>query len=337
MKHRKLFIILAIIFALIVAALYIYIYTIPEITGALIKTCTVEYGEMRIVKEVSAVIVRQETVYSAESSGNVSYYVSNNTKTRKGIKILEIYGDENQAVNCPQTGVVSYYYDGYENVITPGSISNLKAIIPTESAIEVKDLSCKKIQESEPLYKLITSDLFYTVFNVSPEEIDSYVTGSAVTLEFETGSVSAKISEIIPVYGEPESSAEAETAAETEGEAEAVELPIEEYIVVVSTAKYFADYDKLRQCNVNVVLRDDKGLLIPNTAIGEEDGNAGVYVKGIDGEYYFTRIKVINTDGTNSVVYSDTFNVLREDGLSDIVSTISIYDEILKDASGQNK
>lgn len=327
MKRRKLIIIAVIILLLIAAALYIYIYTIPEITGALKQTYTVEYGEMRIVKTVDAVIVREETIYSAESSGSVSYYVTNNTKTRKDINILDIYGSEKKHVICPKTGVVSYYYDGYEDIITPGAIKNLKAILPTEGAIEVKDLTVASITRNEPLYKLITSDTFDTVFFVSPEEIDFYQVGKTVELDFETGTVAAKISSITPLD-------ENGNEIITEEGPEAIEPT--EYLVDISTAKYFKDYDKLRQCKVDVVLQNDKGLIIPNSAVAKLDGNPGVYVKGIDGEYDFTRIKVISTDGENSVVYADTFSVLREDGLSDIFTTISIYDEILKDASGEN-
>ena len=321
-----MFIIMGIILLLIVAVLYIFIYTIPEITGALKQTCTVEYGEMRIAKSVDAVLIREETVYKADSSGLLSYYIDNNTKTRQGSKILDIYGSEKNTVLCPQTGVVSYYYDGYESVLTPGAIESAKEILLSESAIQVKDLSSERASEGEPLYKLITNDTFYTVFLVPPDDIGFYSVDRNVTLEFENGSVSAKISEILSLD-------ENGNVVIQEGEETTYAA---NYLVVVSTSKYFVDYDKLRQCKLDVVLQNDKGLIVPNTAITEVDGIPGVYVKGIDGEYDFTRIKVISSDGVDSVVYADTFSVLREDGLSDIFTTISIYDEILKDASGQD-
>ena len=85
-----------------------------------------------------------------------------------------------------------------------------------------------------------------------------------------------------------------------------------------------------------MVLKDDKGLIIPNTAIATVGDETGVYVKKVNGSFEFEPIKIINSDGTNSVVYADTFSVLREDGLTDTVKTISVYDEVLKNAPKKN-
>ncbi len=312
MKYRKIAIIAGIIFVLLCAALYIFIYTIPEITGALTPTVVVEYGEMRIVEPVSAVIVRDEQVYNAENSGNINYYIENNTKTRRSIKILDIYGSETTPVYCPETGVLSYYYDGYESILTPDTLDNVDTLIASDekTQIDVQNITKETVKTGDPIYKLITSDTWYIVGIVPAEDSDKYSEGSSFTIEFETGSVLAKINRVV---------VNNDTA-----------------LVIASTSKYFADYDKIRQCTVNFVLRDDKGIIIPNSAIIMKNGNPGVYVKKIDGDYVFTRIKAINTDGVNSVVYADTFSVLRADGLTDTVNTISIYDEILKDASNQN-
>lgn len=313
MKYRKIGIIVGVIFVILCAALYILIYTIPEITGALKKTTIVEYGEMRISEKLPAVVVREETVYSAQSSGNISYYVENNTKTRKGIKLLDIYGTETVPNYCPVTGIISYFCDGYETVLTPDTLADTDTLLPSgeDAEIKVSNVAKEKVTVGDQIYKIITHDTWYTVIFVPLEKLDQYSEGLSVTLEFEQGSVPATIKQVV--------------AKENTG------------LVIASTSKYLADFDQIRQCEVELVLRDDKGLIVPNTAIGEEDGNPGVYVKKIDGDYSFTRIKVINTDGENSVVFADTFNVLREDGLSDIVGTISIYDEILKNASDKTK
>lgn len=310
MKNRKIAFIAGVIFVLLCAALYIFIYTIPEITGALKKTVVVEYGSMRISETVPAYIVREETVYQAEYDGNITYYVENNQKTRRGYKILDIYGSDNHAVTCPATGVISFYYDGYEGFLTPDTLENLLSIAPRDSEIVVSQISKETVAKGDPIYKVITSDTWYIVGLVPNDNLEKYSEGASVTVEFETGSVPATIKQIVQKE--------------------------EQSLVIASTSKYFADYDQLRQCTVNFVLRDDKGLMVPNSAISMYNGETGVYVKRIDGEYEFTPIKVINADDNNSVVYADTYTVLRSDGLTDTVKTISIYDEILKNASQQN-
>ena len=310
MKNRKIGIIASVIFLFVCAALYIFIYTIPEITGALKKTSVIEYGSMRMAEEIPAVIVRQETVYTSDKSGNIEYYVDNNEKTRKGYKIVDIYGSETTSVLCPQTGVVSFYYDGYEKALNEANFQRVFDIDAAQTEVQVNSLIKDSVSIGDPIFKLITSDVWYVVGIVPTDAADKYQEGTSVTIEFETGSVPATIQQVI--------------------------TKDDRSLIVASTSKYFAEYDQVRQCTVNFVLRDDKGLIVPNSAIGLEDGQDGVYVKKIDGEYDFTPIKVINTDGTNSVVYADTFSVLREDGLTDTVKTISVYDEVLKNAPKKN-
>ncbi len=311
MKHRKKLMAVGLLLFIVCALLYIYIYKVPEITGALTPTVIVEYGEMKISKKVSAVIVRDERVYPAEIAGSVSYYVDNNTKTRKGTKICDIYGAETKRVLCPETGVVSYYFDGYESVLTPDTLADIDTLVPVEGGIEVSYLYKDELSQSEALYKLIRGERWYAAIVVPNEELGLYQDGAPVRLEFESSSVDAFISKII--------------------------VKDSESIVVTATSKYFKDYDRLRCCELELVLRDDKGLIVPNSAISSIDGNTGVFVKKIDGKYKFERVKVINSDGENSVVYADSFSVLREDGLTDTVPSISIYDEILKDASESGK
>lgn len=310
MKNRKIAFIAGVIFVLLCAALYIFIYTIPEITGALKKTVVVEYGSMRISETVPAYIVREETVYQAEYDGNITYYVENNQKTRRGYKILDIYGSDNHAVTCPVTGVISFYYDGYEGFLTPDTLENLLSIAPRDSEIVVSQISKETVAKGDPIYKVITSDTWYIVGIIPNDNLEKYSEGASITVEFESGDIQGAIKRIVQKE--------------------------EQSLVIVSTSKYFAEYDKLRQCTVNFVLRDDKGLMVPNSAISMYNGETGVYVKRIDGEYDFTPIKVINSDENNSVVYADTYSVLRSDGLTDTVKTISIYDEILKNAPKQN-
>ncbi len=307
MKNRKIGVIACVIFLLVCAMLYILIYTIPEITGALKKTSVVEFGSMRMAEEVNAVIVRKETIYTAEASGNIEYYVDNNLKTRKGYKILDIYGTETISALCPETGVVSYYYDGFEKRLTPDSFDLVFDIDAANTELQVNNLIKESVNIGDPIYKLITSDTWYVVAIVPTEDIEKYTEGASITIEFETGNVPATISQII--------------------------TKDDRSLIVASTSKYFAEYDQIRQCSVNFVLRDDKGLIVPNSAITMKNGLSGVYVKKIDGEYDFTRVKVINTDGENSVVYADTFTVTKSDGTIETVNTINVYDEILKNAS----
>ncbi len=87
MKKKKSVIAL---FCTTLVILFIIIYVFPHVTGALKKTEIIEYGSLQVTDQVTAYIVRNETVYFANKSGNIDYYVQEGEQVRKGIKILDI-------------------------------------------------------------------------------------------------------------------------------------------------------------------------------------------------------------------------------------------------------
>lgn len=70
--------------------LFIIIYVFPNVTGALKKTEIIEYGSLQVTDQVTAYIVRNETVYFANKSGTIHYYIPEGEQVRKGTKILDI-------------------------------------------------------------------------------------------------------------------------------------------------------------------------------------------------------------------------------------------------------
>lgn len=87
MKKRKR--VLALFFATLVI-LFIIIYVFPNVTGALKKTEIIEYGSLQVTDQVTAYIVRSETVYFSNKPGSLHYYVQEGEQVRKGSKILDI-------------------------------------------------------------------------------------------------------------------------------------------------------------------------------------------------------------------------------------------------------
>lgn len=87
MKKRKK---LLVLFCATLVILFIIIYVFPNVTGALKKTETIEYGSLQVTDQVTAYLVRSETVYLADKSGNINYYAQEGEQVRKGTKILDI-------------------------------------------------------------------------------------------------------------------------------------------------------------------------------------------------------------------------------------------------------
>lgn len=82
----------------------------------------------------------------------------------------------------------------------------------------------------------------------------------------------------------------------------------------------------MREIKATVQAVKLSGIVVPNENIVERDGHQGVYVLSKTGEEVFTRVKVLGTDGTNSVVKEDNFY----DDAGNSVKTVKAFDEIIK-------
>ncbi len=303
---RNRFIAAVTVFLAACAGLYAFIYVIPSVSGALAKTTIVSYGNLRVTDEATAYLIRNEVVLTAGQTGGVSYYVEEGIKTRKGTKVLDIYPSSGSVTGyaCGYTGVVSYYIDGYEAYFSPERVGELEPAELEGLALQPENTRREQVTAGEPLYKIVLDDVWYAAIPVTQDRIFKYTTGSAVTLEFADGSVPAVTTDLIP---------------KAEG-----------WLVVVRTDRYYRPFAGIRKATLTVVTEDYQGLIIPNSAIAVENGVEGVYVKDLDGAFNFTRIKVITTDGQDSLILSGSFNENDSAGQQKKIDTVEIYDEILR-------
>ncbi len=305
-KRRTALVVIGIIYIAICVGLYVYLYTIPNITGAMTPTETITYGRMKIDRQAECFVVRSEELVYSQDTGNVSYYVDENIKTRRGQKVLDIYtASGSVAYYMPRTGVVSYYTDGFEDLLTPGAIELLDPEALTSLEFPVSEIKPASVEKGDALYKLIDSDVWYMVLVVPSEDLPNYSTGAAVTVTFSEGEAGG---DVYGIYERGESA-----------------------MVVVKTGRYFDFFTKLRRETVTVTAKDSSGLIVPNSAICTVDGYRGVYVVEVDGGYTFTRVNVLFSDGERSLVSSDYFNERGADGTTSRVNSVSVYDEILKE------
>ena len=77
---------------------------------------------------------------------------------------------------------------------------------------------------------------------------------------------------------------------------------------------------------MEIITSDYSGIIVPNSSIATVDGQVGVYVKERTGDFTFTPIKIIASDGEDSAVSSSYFY----DDEGQRVNSVEIYDEILK-------
>lgn len=320
-KGKKLLIIL---YAIIVIGLGCLIYVVPQFKEAVTRTSVLEYGNLQVKDTVTCYFIRDEIVYSAGTSGSVNYYIEDKTQVRKGAKVLdispgkvEVGGDEERpteklrqrlgtdavktdtyAVPIPST--VSYYVDGYENYFTPDNMRQLRYDNIKDISFEVQNLVRDDTLEGEPLYKLCRDQKWYMAAWVEAGNISKYTVESNVTVNLPLGDVKAKIIDIIE-----------------DGD---------KWLVLFQSNRYYEDLTNIRYASATVITSDYSGIIIDNASITTNDGKVGVYKKTKNGDYVFVPIKVLTTDGTQSLAEVSYYY----DADGNRVNTVEIYDEILK-------
>ncbi len=304
--RKKIGLLLVILFLLAVAGLYIYLYLIPNITGALTPTAIVNFGRVQTEDEEDALIIRSEQVVNAESSGSIRYYSEESERTRKNAKILDIYpaGDTAKGYYAPVTAFVSYYVDGLEETYTMDTVYqlDLQKIFEDKPVPENLRKEDAVANEGDPIYKLVTSNVWYAVLLVDKEKADMYQLNQTLTLYIGEDTVKGTVSE----YYDRDN----------------------HRLVIIKVSRWCEDFAKLRYVDLKILTQNYEGLMVPNSAIAYEmvqgEGETapsekpGVYVQSLNGEYSFKTIDII--------VSTEEETLIKTDG------NVKIYDEILRNA-----
>ena len=311
-------------FVIALIALYIIIYIIPKVTGALVSAYTVEYGELKVADETKGFLVRNEKVYISATSGKENRYIKGGTLVRSGTTVMEVTGNSESEVGAEYTdmltrlgndaistsdfsvaegGVVSYYADGYEGKIRPDNMEKgTYEYYSKLSQDNVVNLARNAVAKGEPVFKIADRTKWYIVCFIDKKHLDRYTVGQEVTVEFEDDFVRAKVYK----------------ADEQDGKGR----------VILVTDYYYEKFAKTRVADISLVTDSGRGLIIENSSITEEKGMPGVYVKNKTNDYNFVPIQVIVSDGEKSLVKDTFFHDTKKDKTYD---TIEIYDVVLKD------
>lgn len=317
------------IFILILIALYIIIYVVPKVTGAFETTEILEAGTLQGTEETVCYFVRDESVYEAGTAGSLKYAIAEGTHVRKGTKVASLTAENRKSdtdkkkkketsqyedmitrlsdqvirtMDCKaqSSGIVSYYIDGYESFFTPDKLESLKYEDVKELEIEAKDTTRKSTLEKEPIFKISDNDNWYLVCWVEAASVARYEVGNSVTIQLAAGDVKATVENIIEAG--------------------------DQWKIIFRSNRYYKDFSKSRMEKTRIVTQDYSGLIAENSSITTKDGQPGVMVRQTDGEYVFTRVKILARSGDYSVLKDETF--IDEQG--NTVNTVKVYDEILK-------
>ncbi len=189
-------------------------------------------------------------------------------------------------VNSSESGVVTYYQDGYE-ALTPESV--------TKSDFDIEKYSKKSLKTGEilqngtPVYKLITSEYWNLILPLSDEDASRLAEDTRVTLHLPN------------------------ISREIYGDLEILQNGSEHY-AKITLDKLMVNYCDERFITIEIVMDKDEGLAIPNTAILEKQ------VIRLPREY------MVAGANSNSAAYVNVRTLDEEGNLSVDLVEPDIYD-----------
>ena len=333
--------IILLLFILSLIALYIVIYAIPGVTGVLTQTEILQYGNFRVEDDVICYFLRNETVYVASRAGNINYYIGDAVQVKAGTRILNItQGPQEEDEESEFTeimarlgdggvmltdfvsefnGMTSYFIDGYENYFTLETMWDLRYDRVSRRDYTTVNVVRERAIRGEPLYKICDNREWYIICWVDTGNVSNYERGRNVTIELPLGDIRAEILDIV------------EDGAK--------------WMIIFKTNRYYEDFARVRSVPATVVTSNFNGVIIRNESIAVEDGTIGVYVRTRAGTFAFRPIRIITSDGRNSLVevsFFEEVEIVVEDGVEvevrRRVPTVNVFDEIQRrpqDTSGE--
>lgn len=317
------------IFIIALVTLYVVIEIVPFLTGALTRTEILKYGELKVEQEVVCYLVRNETVYSAPDSGEIKYKFEEGSLVKKGAKVLTFNKDSDitneeetnllkksdfkafmvrlgdnlvadQMFTAATRGIFSTNIDGYEAIFKTNTIEELTYQEVSKMSIKSQDVVRNYALKGEPVYKITDNSAWYMVFWVKKNEATKYKIDATVKVTLPDGDVRATVDKLV--------------------------ADEDRFMVILSTNRYYKSFASQRKVQANILMVDQRGLLISNDSLTTKDGITGVYIKNTIGDYVFKPVRTIATDGDKTLVLEDVY--YDEEGQP--VDTVNVYDEVLK-------
>ncbi len=217
---------------------------------------------------------------------------SNQTRQDKLMNLIESGTKNTQVYNAASAGIIIYHTDGYETIKTKDVTEDL--LMKTDYAVtDLKNNS--KVTAGDPVYKLITDDLWTIVIRLDEQTAKELKETKRVRVRFSKD-------------------------RETERAGFSIQKRNGVYYGILAFDSAMIRYAQERYLDIELILEDESGLKIPKSAVIEKDfyivpesyltqgGNSketGVLVDIGKGDAKFQKVDVYYKDTETGMVYLD--------------------------------
>ncbi|MGM0501174.1 MAG: HlyD family efflux transporter periplasmic adaptor subunit [Bacillota bacterium] len=222
------------------------------------------YGTISNQFEETALIIRDEQVVFASQPGRIDLNVAEGQRVSAGNLVATINdGQTKDELYNYDSGIISYQVDGLENSLKVEDIKelNYKKITKLKGSIKAVE-SNEKVNAGRPIFKVINNFKFYLAVLLPQGELQNYENGDQVELAFSklpTQTLQAKVKKTI--------------------------LDSPQNIMILEVDRFLSGIIGLRKTKVKVIKEQHHGLIVPTTALKEEDDKTTVRVRGYVKDY----------------------------------------------------
>ncbi len=227
-----------------------------------------------------------------------------NLETEKNIleekinnSIVELYS--------PESGIISYYIDGVEEILNPENLSNIKIDFIKSLDIKPNSLQDENVIYNQPVFKVIDNTSWYIGILTDINDSETFKIGGNLIVEMNGDQVNGLVEEIIKSE--------------------------DDSLIIVKIHQQANNFHKERRLKLNIIKDNYEGLKINKDSIIEKDGQLGVYSLDINNKSTFVPIKIVGYK-EDEVIINDGFYYENVEKISERIKTISLFDEILRNA-----
>lgn len=187
-------------------------------------------------------------------------------------KLLSSFSKSSSVINSPESGDFINYTDGYEDFLSYKDILNSDL---SSAEFEKISSSSHKDKDIHTIGKIIKSEDWYIICNISEEEAEKIRIGEEVKVNIPSSESFSQIPCVISMLEKKNNS--------------------DDFVLVVSCNYMDKNLARVRKENIKITLNEYSGLKVKRSAIhkysgSESDGELGVYVK-VGGYLKLKRVK----------------------------------------------
>lgn len=208
----------------------------------------------------------------------------------------------------PVSGIVSFYMDGFEEILDVDSVGELDMIRIREEAMNPRLIKSDSAKPETPILKIIDNTVWYVYVYTDLRNIGRFTEGSNVKVVFADDEVNAKVMESHNEIGNC-------------------------YALLRINEQAKAMSEK-RKSRLNIVNQNIEGLILPTNSLVYQGEQVGVLVKDLNDKAIFKPVEIKGKNNDWTIVSDRVFYRDLGQGNLEAVDTVKLYDEIIVDISG---